>query len=121
MFSVDFDKDGGKIVSGGEDGPIKVWDGAPEKVLAVSESWHVRNPGAHLRLRLALMEACSWLSDMNNREQAVDILSLPDYLDLSKEYLRPSLSGQIFHQSLYSQLSLCLLGGRGGLEWISIL
>jgi hypothetical protein len=25
-MSVDFDKDGGKIVSGGEDGTIKVWD-----------------------------------------------------------------------------------------------
>jgi WD40 repeat protein len=26
VLSVDFDKDGGKIVSGGEDGTIKVWD-----------------------------------------------------------------------------------------------
>ena len=77
---------------------IEIWNGAPEKVLAVSEAWHVRNPGSHLRLRLALMEACSWLSDMDNREQAIEILSLPDYLDLSKEYLRPSLAGQIFHQ-----------------------
>ena len=77
---------------------IQIWNGAPEKVLAVSESWHVSNPSTHLRLRLALMESCSWLSDMNNREQAVDILSRPVYLDLSKEYLRPSLSGQIIHQ-----------------------
>ena len=77
---------------------VKVWNGAPEKVLAVSEAWHVRNPASHLRLRLALMESCSWLSDMNNRERAIEILSLPYYLDLSKEYLRPSLAGQIFHQ-----------------------
>jgi ABC-type nitrate/sulfonate/bicarbonate transport system substrate-binding protein len=77
---------------------IKIWSGAPEKVLAVSEAWHVRNPGTHLRLRLALMEACNWLSKMSNREEAIEILSRPDYLDLSKEYLRPSLSGQIFHQ-----------------------
>jgi ABC-type nitrate/sulfonate/bicarbonate transport system substrate-binding protein len=77
---------------------IDIWNGAPEKVLAVSEAWHVRNPGTHLRLRLALMEACNWLSDMSNRERAIEILSLPDYLDLSKEYLRPSLAGQIFHQ-----------------------
>jgi WD40 repeat protein len=26
VFSVDFDKDGSKIVSGGQDGTIKVWD-----------------------------------------------------------------------------------------------
>ena len=77
---------------------VKIWNGAPEKVLAVSEAWHVSNPGTHLRLRLALMEACNWLSDMDNREEAIGILSRPSYLDLSKEYLRPSLSGQIFHQ-----------------------
>ncbi|MGB1383295.1 MAG: CmpA/NrtA family ABC transporter substrate-binding protein [Porticoccaceae bacterium] len=77
---------------------IQIWNGAPEKVLAVSESWHVSNPGTHLRLRLALMEACSWLSNMDNREQATDILSRPEYLGLSKDYLRPSLSGQIVHQ-----------------------
>ena len=26
VLSVDFDKDGGKIVSGGQDGTLKVWD-----------------------------------------------------------------------------------------------
>ena len=31
VFSVDFDKEGGKIVSGGEDGMLKVWkSGAPK-------------------------------------------------------------------------------------------
>lgn len=83
---------------------VSIWSGAPEKVLAVSEAWHVSNPGTHLRLRLALMEACNWLSDMDNREEAIDILSRPSYLDLSKEYLRPSLSGQIFHQRTQSPI-----------------
>ena len=68
-------------------------------MLAVSEVRHVRNPGTHLRLRLALMEACSWLSDMTNREQAIEILSLPDYLDLPKRVSAAFFAcGQIFHQ-----------------------
>jgi len=82
---------------------IKIWRGAPEKVLAVAETWHDRNPGSHLRLRLALMEACAWMSDMNNREQAIDIISRPEYLDLAKAYLRPSLSGQLFHHRAQGQ------------------
>ena len=77
---------------------VRLWNGAPEKVLAVMEAWHSSNPGSHLRLRLALMEACRWMGDMNNRERAIEILSQPAYLDLPAEYLRPSLTGQLFHQ-----------------------
>lgn len=76
---------------------VQIWNGAPEKVLAVMESWHSNNPGSHLRLRLALMEACCWMADMDNREQAIKLLSQPQYLDLPEEYLRPSLTGKISH------------------------
>ncbi|MDG2501045.1 MAG: CmpA/NrtA family ABC transporter substrate-binding protein [Porticoccaceae bacterium] len=77
---------------------VRLWNGAPEKVLAVTEAWHSSNPGSHLRLRLALMEACRWIANMENREQVIEILSQPSYLDLPAEYLRPSLTGQLFHQ-----------------------
>lgn len=76
---------------------FEIWNNAPEKVLGVLESWHTRNPSTHLRLRLALMAACEWLSDMDNRKASVDILSLPEYLDLPGDYLRPSLTGEIIH------------------------
>lgn len=72
-----------------------VWNNAPEKVLGVLEDWHTRNPGTHLRLRLALMEACQWLADMDNREPVIELLSQPKYLDLPADYLRPSLTGHI--------------------------
>ena len=82
---------------------VRLWNGAPEKVLAVMEAWHGRNPGTHLRLRLALMEACRWMANMENREQAIQILSQPAYLDLPAEYLRPSLTGKLFHQRAQTQ------------------
>lgn len=76
---------------------FEIWNNAPEKVLGVLESWHIRNPSTHLRLRLALMAACEWLADMDNRKASVDILSRPEYLDLPADYLRPSLTGEIVH------------------------
>jgi nitrate/nitrite transport system substrate-binding protein len=74
---------------------FEIWNNAPEKMLGVLESWHSRNPSTHLRLRLALMSACEWLGDMDNRRAAVAILARPEYLDLPVDYLRPSLTGQI--------------------------
>lgn len=74
-----------------------VWNNAPEKVLGVMEEWHTRNPATHLRLRLALMEACQWLADMDNREATVQMLTRRDYLDLPTNYLRPSLIGNLVY------------------------
>jgi nitrate/nitrite transport system substrate-binding protein len=72
----------------------QIWNNGVEKVLGVTESWHQHHPGTHLRLRLALMEACSWLADHNNREHTATILSDTRYLDLPEDKLRPSLCGQ---------------------------
>ncbi|MFT6955460.1 MAG: ABC-type nitrate/sulfonate/bicarbonate transport system substrate-binding protein [Halieaceae bacterium] len=72
----------------------QIWNNSVEKVLGVTESWHHNHPGSHLRLRLALMEACSWLGNSFNREQAASVLSEPGYLDLAPDRLKPSLTGQ---------------------------
>lgn len=74
---------------------IDVWRNAPEKLFCVSEAWHDAHPITHLRLRIALMRACEWLAEMNNRQECAEILSLPCYLNLAVEYLLPSLTGQI--------------------------
>lgn len=71
----------------------EIWNNSVEKVLGVTEHWHQKNPASHLRLRLALMEACTWLSHPFNREQAVSVLADPAYLDLPEAVLRPSLTG----------------------------
>ena len=73
----------------------QIWNNGPEKVLGVTEHWHGRHPGTHLRLRLALMEACTWLADPRHRERAAAVLSSAQYLDLPLESLTPSLTGHV--------------------------
>jgi nitrate/nitrite transport system substrate-binding protein len=71
----------------------QIWNNSMEKVLAVTETWHGNCPGSHLRLRLALMEACRWLSREDNRRRAASILSQARYLDMPEKHLLPSLTG----------------------------
>jgi len=72
----------------------QVWNNALEKVLGVTEPWHGRHPATHLRLRLALMETCAWLAEPDHRRHAATVLAGPAYLDMSVEYLLPSLTGR---------------------------
>nr|WP_242523886.1 CmpA/NrtA family ABC transporter substrate-binding protein [Microbulbifer salipaludis] len=70
----------------------------PEKVLAVTRSWHQTNPATHLALRAALLEACGWLSDRSQRRDAVGILARPEYLDLPEETIALSLNDQLLRR-----------------------
>jgi nitrate/nitrite transport system substrate-binding protein len=72
----------------------QVWNNSLEKVLGVTGSWHQQYPGTHLRLRLALMEACAWMIEPDNRRAAVEVMARRAYLDLPTEVLWPSLSGE---------------------------
>jgi len=81
----------GSIIATG----YQIWNNAPEKVLAVTEKWHQQQPGAHLRLRLALMQACSLLATVEACRALAPILSRPEHLDVPEKVLLPSLSGQI--------------------------
>ncbi len=73
----------------------QIWENAPEKVLAVTDRWHQHHPATHLRLRLALMRACSWLADPPHRLLTARMLAAPAYLDLPEAQLLPSLTGII--------------------------
>ena len=74
---------------------VDIWRDAPEKVFCVTEKWHQANVEKHLRLRCALMGACEWLANPENRRQCAEILALPQYLDLDIDQLMPSLSGEL--------------------------
>lgn len=77
----------------------QVWNNAPEKVLGVTENWHQQHPATHLRLRLAVMEACRLLDDRRVREEAIRSLAGSSGLDLPADYITPSLTGQYrFHK-----------------------
>ncbi|GAB3270176.1 CmpA/NrtA family ABC transporter substrate-binding protein [Parahaliea aestuarii] len=73
----------------------QLWNNSLEKVLAVTGPWHRQHTATHLRLRLALMEACRWLSDPAHRLQAAEVLARPEYLNLPVEILRPALAGEL--------------------------
>lgn len=80
----------GAVAAAGYD----IWNNSPEKVLGVTETWHNHYPSTHLRLRLALMEACQALRDPQQRTYAAEILSRKEYLDLPLRVLLPSLTGE---------------------------
>ncbi len=71
-----------------------IWNNAPEKVLGVTEQWHQSHPATHLRLRLAIMEACRQLTEEEARERIAEIMSQKHYLDLPVRLLLPSLTGK---------------------------
>ena len=70
----------------------------PEKVLAVTQSWHEAHPATHLALRAALLEACSWLGEHSQRRDAVGILARPEYLDLPESAIAASLNDELLTQ-----------------------
>ena len=79
----------GSVVASGYD----IWNNAPEKVLGVTTQWHDTNPATHLRLRLAIMEACQRLVSPSEREAIAQVMSRQEYLDLSSRFILPSLTG----------------------------
>lgn len=82
----------GVIISSG----YRIWNNAPEKVLAVTRQWHQQHSDTHLALRMALMRAMQWLdADLSHRQQAAIWLSQPEYLDLPLEQITPALCGQL--------------------------
>lgn len=74
----------------------RIWNNAPEKVLAVTRQWHQHHSDTHLALRLAVMQAMQWLDEQpEHRQQAAQWLSQPEYLDLPFEQIAPALCGQL--------------------------
>jgi ABC-type nitrate/sulfonate/bicarbonate transport system substrate-binding protein len=65
----------------------------PEKVLMVRRTFAEQYPDEHLRLVAALLEACIYCDDPTHREQMIEILSRPEYVNVSPECLRQSLIG----------------------------
>ncbi|MEM7097171.1 MAG: CmpA/NrtA family ABC transporter substrate-binding protein [Pseudomonadota bacterium] len=83
---------------------LEIWSGAPEKVLAVDAQWHRQHPNTHLRLRIALLQACAWLAQAKNVAKAAQILGKAENLDLPVESILPSLTGALrLHMTLPNQ------------------
>lgn len=73
----------------------EIWKDNPEKVFGVSAEWAEENPNTHLAVVKALIRAAMWLDADNNanREEAVEILSMSQYVGAPKEVLAASMTG----------------------------
>ncbi|MBD2344072.1 ABC transporter ATP-binding/substrate-binding protein [Anabaena subtropica] len=68
---------------------LEIWSGQPKKVLGVREDWTQKYPETYLNLVKALLEACKYCDDLRNREEILELLSRPEYLDVNPAYIRP--------------------------------
>ncbi|MCS6960192.1 MAG: nitrate ABC transporter ATP-binding protein [Pseudanabaenaceae cyanobacterium SKYGB_i_bin29] len=64
---------------------LDIWDGHPEKVLAVNTGWAVSQPEQQIALVKALLAACEYCDDVRKRETVLTLLTA--YLDVAPEVL----------------------------------
>jgi nitrate/nitrite transport system substrate-binding protein len=74
-----------------------IWKGMPEKVLGTTEAFAEQNPEALKALIKALLEACQWLDEPENRAEAARLLCSPRYLNTPPEIISRTLDLADFH------------------------
>jgi nitrate/nitrite transport system ATP-binding protein len=72
---------------------LDIWAGNPEKVLGVTESWQQQYPNTYLAMVTAILAACDYCDQPRHREEIVNIIARPKYLNLPPQYLIPGLVG----------------------------
>jgi ABC-type nitrate/sulfonate/bicarbonate transport system substrate-binding protein len=65
----------------------------PEKVLMVRQSFAMGRPDEHERLLAALLEACAYCDEAQNRRALSDMLAKPHYVNAPGECLEAGLAG----------------------------
>lgn len=73
----------------------EIWKNNPEKVFGLTRAFTEENPNTTLALTKALIRAAKWLdeNDNANREEAVEILSRPEYVGADAEVIANSMTG----------------------------
>lgn len=71
-----------------------IWKGHPGKVLATMQSWADENPTTARALVAALLEACRFCDQPENRQTVAQILAQSNYLNTNLLFLEPSLTGK---------------------------
>lgn len=67
----------------------------PEKVLMVRREFAESRRDEHKQLIAALLKACRFCDEPENREQVIEVMSQKKYLDAPAEALRPGLLGEL--------------------------
>jgi nitrate/nitrite transport system ATP-binding protein len=70
---------------------MDIYPGHPEKVLGLKETWAVANPKSHLALVKALIEACRYCDEPENREEVIQLVCQKQYVNTEPIYGAVSL------------------------------
>jgi two-component system, oxyanion-binding sensor len=73
----------------------ELWPMSPEKVLGVRETWAGENVALLSDAMRALVAACQWLDEPDNRREAASILAEPRYVGVPEEILQRPLTGRL--------------------------
>jgi nitrate/nitrite transport system substrate-binding protein len=71
----------------------EIWNGHPDRVLAVQESFINENPKTYRSLVKAMIEACQYCSQPENREEVARMISARSYTGADEILTRPGIVG----------------------------
>jgi nitrate/nitrite transport system substrate-binding protein len=71
----------------------EIWNGHPDRVLAVQESFINENPKTYRSLVKAMIEACQYCSQPENREEVARIISGRSYTGADETLTQPGIIG----------------------------
>jgi nitrate/nitrite transport system substrate-binding protein len=72
----------------------EIWEGHPDRLLAVMESFIKENPKTYRSLVKAMIEACRYCSDSRNREEVAKIISNRSFTGAKPKLTRPGIVGE---------------------------
>lgn len=70
-----------------------IWKNNPEKVFVMTKKFVEKNPNTAIAVTKALIKAGKWLDTPGNRQEAVKILSMPQYVGADEVVLANSMTG----------------------------
>lgn len=77
----------------------EIWKNNPEKVFGTTAAWTEKNPSTNVALIKALILAGQWLdASIENRKEAVQILSKKEYVGADPEIIGNSMTGTFLFQ-----------------------
>ncbi|HBL13936.1 MAG TPA: nitrate transport protein, NrtC-like protein [Cyanobacteria bacterium UBA11162] len=71
-----------------------IWKGHPGNVLATMQPWIEENPTTARALVAAVLKACQFCDQVENRQELIEILAQSKYLDTDGKSVEPSLVGR---------------------------
>jgi nitrate/nitrite transport system substrate-binding protein len=71
----------------------EIWNGHPDRLLAVRESFIQDYPKTYRSLVKAMIEACRYCSEPANREEVAKIISQRSFTGANVKYTRPAIVG----------------------------